>query len=215
MKKLIGRCMAHPWRFCYSVGALLLALWLAGNAGLDALCFAAGRLRTEKITLADTGRYLLVNMEQVDDTTLLARNGDAQLHLITGQRVRSLRVVGQLPTGAEKDLYYHLPGMGYSPLFRVWPESGPDGTEERYLLPQLTGSNLRLDLADTGGTEVTVQEIVINEPRLLAARLVPSLWQLFWLLILPGLAASAVEAMQRSTGRQKCETKTQEQKTER
>ena len=108
---------------------------------------------------------------------------------------------GGCGNGGEKDLYYHLPGFGYTPLLRVWPASQPDGSW-LYTLPRFAGQGLRLDLADSAGVRLELEAIVLNE-RLPAWRyFVPSVWQLFWLAALPGLAGCAV-TLKREKGEEK------------
>ena len=70
--------------------------------------------------------------------------GDAQLLLNPGTLVRRLRLVARYEgeASAEKDLYYHLPGFGYTSRLRVWPTAQPDGSW-LYTLPRFAGQGLR------------------------------------------------------------------------
>ena len=200
-KTLWRAACRRPFRALYALGVCLLALALAGNFDQDQLLYAAGLLKEKTVTPENAGQYVLVNMENTGDT-LVSTTGDAQLLLSPGTLVRRLRLVARYQgDGGEKDLYYHLPGFGYTPLLRVWPASQPDGSW-LYTLPRFAGQGLRLDLADSAGVRLELEAIVLNE-RLPAWRyFVPSVWQLFWLAALPGLAGCAV-TLKREKGEEK------------
>lgn len=191
LKTLWAAARRRPFRALYALGACLLALTLAGNFALDQLLYAAGLLQQKTVTLENTEQYTLVNMENAGGT-LTSTTGDAQLLLNPGTLVRRLRLVARYEgDGGEKDLYYHLPGFGYTPLLRVWPAARADGSFA-YTLPRLAGKGLRLDLADTAGVAVELEAIVLNERPAWQEYFIPSAWQLFWLAALPGLAGCAV-----------------------
>lgn len=192
LKTLWATARRRPFRALYALGVCLLALTLVGNSALDQALYAAGLLEEKTVTLADAGQYTLVNMENAGGT-LTSTTGDAQLLLQPGTLVRRLRLVARYDseTGNEKDLYYHLPGFGYTPLLRVWPKARADGSVS-YTLPRVAGRGLRLDLADTAGVAVELDAIVLNERPAWQQYFIPSAWQLFWLAALPGLAGCAV-----------------------
>lgn len=192
LKTLWATARRRPFRALYALGVCLLALTLVGNFALDQALYAAGLLEEKTVTLADAGQYTLVNMENAGGT-LTSTTGDAQLLLQPGTLVRRLRLVARYDseTGNEKDLYYHLPGFGYTPLLRVWPKARADGSVS-YTLPRVAGRGLRLDLADTAGVAVELDAIVLNERPAWQQYFIPSAWQLFWLAALPGLAGCAV-----------------------
>ena len=192
LKTLWATARRRPFRALYALGVCLLALTLVGNFALDQALYAAGLLEEKTVTLADAGQYTLVNMENAGGT-LTSTTGDAQLLLQPGTLVRRLRLVARYDSeaGNEKDLYYHLPGFGYTPLLRVWPKARADGSVS-YTLPRVAGRGLRLDLADTAGVAVELDAIVLNERPAWQQYFIPSAWQLFWLAALPGLAGCAV-----------------------
>lgn len=192
LKTLWAAARRRPFRALYALGVCLLALTLVGNFALDQALYAAGLLEEKTVTLADAGQYTLVNMENAGGT-LTSTTGDAQLLLQPGTLVRRLRLVARYDSeaGNEKDLYYHLPGFGYTPLLRVWPKARADGSVS-YTLPRVAGRGLRLDLADTAGVAVELDAIVLNERPAWQQYFIPSAWQLFWLAALPGLAGCAV-----------------------
>ena len=192
--RLICFARRRPFAALYALGALALALWLAGSFLLDCALFAAGVYKPMTITLADSGQYTLVNLEQTGPDTLVSATGDAQLLLAPGVPVRTLRLAAEYADagqGGEKDLYYHLPGFGYTRHLRVWPSPTADGAGWVYTLPRLAGRGVRLDLADTAGVTVRIQAVVLNERPPWTSYL-PGLWQLFWLAVLPGLAGCAL-----------------------
>lgn len=179
----------HPFRALYLLGVVLLLLSMAGSFALDGVLYALGVYEQKTVTLADTDQYTLVNMEESAPGVLTSTTGDAQLLLTPGTLVRRLRLVAAYTgDGGEKDLYYHLPGMGYTSRLRVWPAVAPDGTSWTYTLPRTAARNLRLDLADTAGVRVQVEALILNERPAWFTYFVPGGWQLFWLAVLPGLA---------------------------
>ena len=192
LKNLWAAARRRPFRALYALGACLLALTLVGNFALDQLLYAAGLLKEKTVTLENTQQYTLVNMENAGGV-LTSTTGDAQLLLNPGTLVRRLRLVARYEGAAssEKDLYYHLPGFGYTSRLRVWPESQADGSW-LYTLPRTAGQGVRLDLADTAGVAVELEAIVLNERLPWQQYFIPSAWQLFWLAALPGLAGCAV-----------------------
>ncbi|MBQ7859047.1 MAG: hypothetical protein IJ347_02780 [Faecalibacterium sp.] len=181
------------WAWCYLLAAALWLVYSGAVLAFDTLCYATGRLRPQTVTLNDTALYTLEQLEYDGQSTLISTEGDPKLFLTPGQPVRTLRLVAQYSAeGQEKDLYYHLPGRGYTAALRVWPTlTGPD--EYSYTVPFYAGQNLRLDLCDRSGVAITVQAIVLNEPQPIASYFVPSLWQLLWLTALPGLAACGLQ----------------------
>ena len=192
LKTLWAAARRRPFRALYALGVCLLALTLVGNFVLDQLLYAAGVLKETTVTLQNAEQYTLVNMENTGDG-LVSTTGDAQLLLNPGTLVRRLRLVAwyEGEASAEKDLYYHLPGFGYTAHLRVWPTAQPDGSW-LYTLPRSAGQGLRLDLADTAGVAVELDAIVLNERPAWQQYFIPSAWQLFWLAALPGLAGCAV-----------------------
>lgn len=193
LKHWFSAARQRPFAALYLLGVVLLLLSMAGSLALDSLLYAFGVYEQKTVTLADTDQYTLVNMEESSPGVLTSTTGDAQLLLTPGTLVRRLRLVAEYEgDGGEKDLYYHLPGMGYTPRLRVWPTAAHDGESWVYTVPRVAGQNLRLDLADTAGVTVTVTAIVLNEPLPWTAYFVPGAAQLFWLAVLPGLAGCAL-----------------------
>ena len=192
LKTLWAAARRRPFRALYALGVCLLALTLVGNFVLDQLLYAAGVLEETTVTLQNAEQYTLVNMENTGDG-LVSTTGDAQLLLNPGTLVRRLRLVARYEgeASAEKDLYYHLPGFGYTARLRVWPTAREDGSWT-YTLPRFAGQGLRLDLADSAGVTVDLTAIVLNERLPWQEYFIPSAWQLFWLAALPGLAGCAV-----------------------
>lgn len=193
LKHWFSAARQRPFAALYLLGVVLLLLSMAGSLALDSLLYAFGVYEQKTVTLADTDQYTLVNMEESSPGVLTSTTGDAQLLLTPGTLVRRLRLVADYEgDGGEKDLYYHLPGMGYTPRLRVWPTAAHDGESWVYTVPRIAGQNLRLDLADTAAVTVTVTAIVLNESQPWTAYFVPGAAQLFWLAVLPGLAGCAL-----------------------
>ncbi len=175
---------------CYTLAILLFVAGGAISAVWDAVCYQTGRFTTQTITLADSELYVLNDFTLVGDDVLYAQTGDPSILLMPGQQVRRITVIlADDSTSAERDLYYHLPGLGYSPFLRVWPTISADTTAYTYELPLITGQNIRLDLCDRSGASVRVVAFIINEPLPLWAYVTPSAWDCFWLCVLPAIAA--------------------------
>lgn len=177
-------------------GGAALLLWLVCAVGLlvfDTVCYATGRLSPQTITLQNEAVYTLEQLDRVGEDTLVSTEGDSKMFLNPGQPVRTVRLVAQYSrSGSEMDLYYHLPGRGYSRSLRLWPTQ-TDENEYRYTVPFFAGQGLRLDLCDRSAIEVTVTAIHLNEPQPWYSYFVPSLWQLFWLAAGAGLAGCTIE----------------------
>lgn len=181
----------------YLAGILCLIAAMVITFAADTVLYASGRMHPQTITLADTDLYTLVDMEWDGADTLTALSGDVQLYLQPGQRVRTLRLVAKYDSDMsyERDLYWHLPGGGYTPKRRVWPTAGPDGSW-LYTVPLLAGQNLRLDLADQSGVHIELKALEINQRPAWYHYFIPTLWQLFWLAVVPGLLACAAALVQ-------------------
>lgn len=184
-------------KVCYGLGCVVLAASMLLHFAVDSVSYATGRLHHQVLTLADTDLYTLVDLAWDGADTLTAQTGDVQLLLQPGQPVRNLRLYATYSTqaGYERDLYWHLPGQGYSRRHRVWPTAGPDGSWD-YTLPLLAGKGLRLDLADQSGVDICVQAVEINRRPAWYTYLIPTLWQLAWLAAVPGLLACAAALLQ-------------------
>lgn len=197
MKKFLNLSHKTLTKICYLLGAFLLAAWMLLQFAVDTLFYATGRIHPQTVTLADTDLYTLVDLEWDGADTLTALTGDVQLHLQPGQPVRNLRLVAEYSTqdSYERDLYWHLPGGGYTPKRRIWPTAGPDGSWE-YTLPFYAGQNLRLDLADQSGVEIRIKALELNQRPAWYTYFIPTLWQLLWLAAVPGLLACAAALVQ-------------------
>lgn len=197
MKKWLELSPRKLAKIFYIAGILCLAACMVVTFAADTVLYASGKIHPQTITLADTDWYTLVDLEWDGADTLTALSGDVQLYLQPGQRVRNLRLVAKYDSdiGYERDLYWHLPGGGYTPKRRVWPTVGPDGSWT-YTVPLFAGQNLRLDLADQSGVHITLQALEINQQPAWYQYFIPTLWQLFWLAVAPGLLACAAALVQ-------------------
>lgn len=193
MKRLLKCIRRRPFAALYALGAALLLLSMLAACLLDGAMYALGLLEQKTVTLADEGQHTLVNLDLTGADTLVSTTGDAQLLLTPGARVRRLRLVADYEgDGGEKDLYYHLPGFGYTPALRVWPTLTGAGDAWLYTVPVFAGVNLRLDLADTAGVALRLEAIVLNEPLPWYRYFLPTARQLFLLAVAPGLLGCAL-----------------------
>ena len=188
---------------CYLAAGLL---WLASAlvfCAQDALAYARGSLSERTMNVTDWQLVALdVTAQQPGSITLCTQNNDPQLLWDDVQgAVRTVTYTVEMDDLArEVCLYYTTrPGEDYSADRRVFATDLGGG---RYLfqLPRTTLHALRIDpCSPVEGYNVTMTftpgEIVLNAPDTLPSGLayfVPSWYQLFCLVLYPGLLAAAL-----------------------
>ena len=169
---------------CYLVAFLVWLLLGAGAAVSDAMARASGRL--EELTL-----------HAAESETLVTTTGDPQMILedLSGYTVRTMRVWASYEGDArEMCLYFTTqPGEPYSQDNRVYPAQQDDGSY-LYVLPRTQIVSLRLDpCSPDEGRTVTMHlsRIALNTD--VGGYFIPSWYQIFCLILYPGLAAALLD----------------------
>ena len=188
---------------CYLAAALL---WVASAlvfALQDAAAVASGKLEQRTLSVTDWQPVALELLdEQPDSVTLRTQDMDPQL-LLDGVQgtVRTISYTVSMDDQAREVCVYYTtkPGEDYSPDRRVYAQYLGEG---RYLfeLPRTRLDALRIDpCSPVEGHAVTLTftpgSIVFNAQDTLPSGLgylVPDWYQLFCLVLYPGLAAAAI-----------------------
>lgn len=185
---------------CY---AAALILWLIhGTLGIvsDAGARAQGKMEEQTLYAAD---FALVDLQPggtgEGPQTLQTTSGDPQMILedVSGQTIRTMQVYAEYEGDArEMCLYYTAKaGQDYSQDRRVFPAVQSDGSY-LYTLPRGALVSLRLDPCspDANKTvEITLEKITLNTATSAVGELIPSWYQLFCLILYPGLLAAALD----------------------
>ncbi|MCI2047012.1 MAG: hypothetical protein LKJ90_04785 [Faecalibacterium sp.] len=175
---------------------LTLVGWLIFSTALltaDQKAQKQGLMPTQAVTQSD---FSLLNVLKANDK-LVCITTDPQLwwYNYDGIRVRTLTMTANYSKNPlEICLFYLKDGQAdFSLDQRVYPVQNEDGTYT-FTLPTTKVSRLRLDIcSDT--CVIRDFAVTINAPRPAWRYYVPSNWYLFLMLILPGLAASAVSLL--------------------
>lgn len=177
---------------CYAV-TLLVALSAATVTLLkDTADRRSGTLTETKLSLED---FELVNLRLADSNVLISENEDPQMRYTAaeGQRLDTLTIslsYDRYPY--ERCLYYVTrPGEEFGQEKRVWATENADGS----LTFQLPAGVLaiRLDPGSCTDLTMTFDQLVLNRPRPTADYYLPTGGGWFFLLVLPGLAAAAIQ----------------------
>lgn len=197
MKAFLRRRRAIPI-VCY-VAALLIWLLLSASAAFsDAMARVSGRLAEQTLHAAD---FSLVDLALTssDDTgdTLVTTTGDPQMILedVSDRAVRTFRVWADYEGDAREMCLYYTTAAGqpYSQDHRVYPAQQADGSY-LYTLPRCAIVSLRLDPCspDEGHTvTIHLSKIALNTD--VGGYFIPSWYQVFCLVLYPGLAAAALD----------------------
>ena len=175
---------------------LTLVGWLLFSTALfssDQKARYAGQMPTEAITQNDLS---LLNVLKANDK-LVCITTDPQLWWYNYEdvRVRTLTMTASYSKNPlEICLFYLKDGQkDFSLDQRVYPVQNEDGTYT-FTLPTTNIARLRLDIcSDT--CVIRDFTLTLNAPRAAWRYYVPSNWYLFLMLILPGLAASAISLL--------------------
>lgn len=181
-----------PPLLCYSAAVLI---WLVLCASLllgDCAARSGGRLQQRAVPL---NSLELVNLELQENGSLAALTADPQLIWINeaDEVVRTVTLTAQFSGYiGEMCLYYvEQPGEAFGTNKRVFPHDNGDGSWT-FTLPRSDVYALRLDPC-SDACVMTGLSVAFNAPVPLWQYFTPSWRQLFWLLVLPGLAAAALD----------------------
>lgn len=201
--KRLAAPLARPWglpALCYL--AALLFWVVSGLVSLtgDTMARADGSLREQTLTVSD---FTLSELQAGPDARqVVSTGGDPQMLLDNlGDRVvRTLSYTAEFDgTPREMCLYYTTaPDQPYSQDRRVFPEVTTGGTYV-YTLPRGRICSLRLDPCSPDENKtvgITFDSLCLNRADTLPGGLdylIPSWYQLFCLILLPSLAAAALD----------------------
>lgn len=191
----LGRMKAPIPKLCYGVcilGWLAVCLY---QFTADGLTRAGGGLAPEGM---QPEQFVLAGLQQQEDGRWLTLDGDPQMiwYNEENKAVRTLRVDAAYSTEPRETCLYYTTRAGedFSQDKRVFPEKLPDGSS-RYTLPYGTITALRLDpCSPDPGKPVLIDfaAITMNEPAGALSAFVPSWYEVFCLILYPGMLAAAV-----------------------
>ncbi|MBQ8648147.1 MAG: hypothetical protein IJ484_08405 [Oscillospiraceae bacterium] len=191
----LGRMKAPIPKLCYAVcilGWLAVCLY---QFTADSLTRAGGGLDPMQM---QPEQFTLAGLQQQEDGTWLTLDGDPQMiwYNEEGRAVRTLLVDADYSTEPRETCLYYTTreGEDFSQDKRVFPEKQPDGSS-RYTLPYGAITALRLDpCSPDPGKPVVIgfEAITMNEPAGALSYFVPSWYEVFCLILYPGMLAAAV-----------------------
>ena len=215
-KQRLSAFFSRPWGIPAACYLLALAVWVLvglGSLAGDSLARAQGRLTQQVVEL---DRFILSELELSRDGAdlksedgsvsglLMTTGGDPQMILedVSGQVVRTLSYQAEFDGSPREMCLYYTTAVGepYSQDRRVFPEVTADGTYV-YTLPRKNIVSLRLDPCSPDenkqvGITFLPAAIELNAPSPLPGgleELIPSWYELFCLVLYPGLAAAALD----------------------
>ena len=185
MKRVFAWAAAHLVAACYLLALALWALWALGNAGWDALGFAAGRLTTVEVPLSSLQSQ---DIALTGDGLWVTVGADPQFILAGGQPTRSVFLATDAaPAGFEA--YWAAAGQDFSLRRRVYAEAVEGGV--LLVLPE-GAATLRIDPAAGAGVVLAEGEnasLTVNPPVAFWRYFVPRAGQALALAVLPAAVA--------------------------
>lgn len=201
--KRLRSLAAKPWALpllCYLSAAVIWLALGAVHAVADTAAKASGRLVTREMAVTDFALADLnvVSSGESGQTVLETTSNDPQMILedVSNETVRTLQMdAGYEGTVGEMCLYYTTAaGQEYSKDRRVFPTRQSDGSY-LYTLPRGSIVALRLDPCspeENKSVTITIEKILLNRPAGFGSYFVPSWYQVFCLVLYPGLAAAVL-----------------------
>ncbi|MDL2218771.1 hypothetical protein LJC04_00275 [Ruminococcaceae bacterium OttesenSCG-928-O06] len=185
--------------------ALVVAFYLLGILGLfvvqlgefvvNRVLYVTGTLAPAELTLED---FDLLDLE-ADGDVLLVLSADPQMLLKdTSRRVENLVVdFAYRHQPRQSSVYWAALGQDYS---RTKIAYSQNAQHQVYYLPVTGRQSLRFDPDSLNGNHITVGRIAINQPRPLWAFFVPGMARIVLVVVVPGLAASALSILFQALG---------------
>lgn len=193
-KRLVVLCYA-----AFLAGSLLFALYCAAEDGVRRL---TGDVQRIEFDGARTDVFTLLNLEQDGAryvSTSIDPRMDMDLTLVTpgtqSVYVRSVAIYFRdmnMDPGEICVFFKPKPGMvEYDAVYRVWAHKESSNVY-RFTLPMGELYGIRIDPAIYSGFQFELERIVLNEPRVLIDRLIPTRPWLLAAVTVPPLVASAL-----------------------
>ena len=186
MKRVFAWAAAHLVAACYLLALALWALWALGNAGQDALRFAAGRLAAGEVPLSSLQSQ---DIALTGDGLWVTTGADPQFVFAGGRPVRSVFLKTDAPASGFEG-YYGKAGQDPSLRRRVWAAETAPG-QVTLVFPMGSGS-VRIDPAGSEGVVLGKADAVltVNAPLPLWQYFRPLGEQALALAVLPALLAA-------------------------
>ena len=185
MKRVFAWAAAHLVAACYLLALALWALWALGNAGQDALGFAAGRLAVGEVPLSSLQSQ---DIALTGDGLWLTTGADPQFVFAGGLPVRSVFLKTDAPASGFEG-YWAAAGQDFSLRRRVFAQGVEDGV--LLVFPE-TADTIRIDPAAGAGVVLAQGEdaaLTVNVPVAFWRYFVPRAEQALALAALPAAAA--------------------------
>lgn len=195
LKPLLRRRLAIPV-LCYLVAMLVWIVLGASALVADLWAHHSGRLREQTLHAQD---FALVDLELQSESpdVLVTQTGDPQMILedVSDRAVRTMQVYADYEGDAREMCLYYTTAVGqpYSQDRRVYPARQSDGSY-LYTLPRTRIVALRLDPCSPDVDKqvtITLDKITLNTQ--VGGYFLPSWYQIFCLVLYPGLAAAALD----------------------
>ncbi|WP_394964059.1 hypothetical protein [Candidatus Allofournierella excrementigallinarum] len=185
MKRVFAWAAAHLVAACYLLALALWALWALGNAGQDALRFAAGRLAAGEVPLSSLQSQ---DIALTGDGLWVTTGADPQFVFAGGRPVRSVFLKTDAPASGFEG-YWAAAGQDFSLRRRVFAQGVEDGV--LLVFPE-TADTIRIDPAAGAGVVLAQGEdaaLTVNVPVAFWRYFVPRAEQALALAALPAAAA--------------------------
>lgn len=191
----LDRALRRTWPLVAACYLLALVGVLGVNLlrlAIDSHDRATGRLQTQELRLED---FQLVNAYIEAPGVLRSENEDPQMCYgpTAAGRLDSLTIwVSYTDAPYERCLYYVTrPDEAFGQEKRVWARENADGSLT-FQLPRGVLA-IRLDPGSRSGLGMRFERILLNAPKTAAQQLLPTAGGWFYLLVLPALAAAALQ----------------------
>lgn len=191
IKEFVKKLHAPIPTLCYTAAVCIALLIGLFNFGYDFIGRMTGSIRTIPLAPQD---FELVNITVQENGELLSDTDDPQLVLdLPPTRVRRISMqVTYDRAPYERCVYYtKKEGAAFNALVRVWPTDLDDSKTTLYDLP-IGAKSIRIDPGSLRSLWMNVESIVLNPPRPVWTYFVPDGGGLFYLAVLPGLAAAII-----------------------
>lgn len=194
IKERISKLSAPIPVLCYTAAVCIALLIGLFNFSYDFIGRMTGSIRMVPLNAQD---FELVNIIVQENGELLSESDDPQLVMnLPPTRVRRIAMkVTYDRSPYERCVYYtKKEGAPFNALVRVWPTDLEDSKTALYDLP-IGAKGIRIDPGSLKALHMNVESIVLNPPRPVWTYFVPNGGGLFYLAVLPGLAASVIRWM--------------------
>lgn len=176
---------------CYGAALALLLLVHLGDFVANRVLYATGHFTTRELTVAD---FDLENLIELDDGRLVSTTADPQMLLKDpAQKVDTVYLELQTHLPARATMVFYARDRQYTMRQVLYGTAAGGGLS--FYLPSLGGASLRVDPVSVESNIITIERIVINQPRPVYAFFVFSANEWLALALLPGLLACGISIL--------------------